>query len=86
MHRLPAIYGFREFPDAGGLLSYGASLREQHKLAARYIDKIFKGAKPSEQPVQQPVRFELVFNLKTARTLGLTIPTTLLARADEVIE
>jgi len=86
MHRLPAIYGFREFPEAGGLLSYGASLREQHKLAARYIDKIFKGAKPSELPVQQPTRFELLFNLKTARALGLQIPDKLLALADAVIE
>jgi putative ABC transport system substrate-binding protein len=85
-HRLPAIYGFREFPTAGGLVSYGASLREEHKLAARYIDKIFKGAKPSDLPVQQPTRFELLLNMKTAKALGLEVPAKLLALADEVIE
>jgi putative tryptophan/tyrosine transport system substrate-binding protein len=85
-HRLPAIYGFREFPTAGGLVSYGASLREEHKLAARYIDKIFKGAKPSDLPVQQPTRFELLLNVKTAKALDLEVPAKLLALADEVIE
>jgi putative ABC transport system substrate-binding protein len=84
--RLPAIYGFREFPEAGGLASYGASLREEQKLAARYIDKIFKGAKPSDLPVQQPTKFELLLNMKAARTLGLEIPPSVLALADEVIE
>jgi len=84
--RLPAIYGFREFPDVGGLVSYGASLREEHKLAAQYIDKIFKGAKPSDLPVQQPTKFELLLNLKTAKALGIDVPPTLLATADEVIE
>jgi len=84
--RLPAIYGFREFPDVGGLVSYGASLREEHKLAAQYIDKIFKGAKPSDLPVQQPTKFELLLNLKTAKALGLAVPDNLIALADEVIE
>ena len=83
---LPAIYGFREFPNAGGLVSYGANLREEQKLAARYIDKIFKGTKPSDLPVQEPTKFELVLNLKTAKALGLTIPPDVLAIADEVIE
>jgi len=85
-NRFPAIYGFREFPEAGGLASYGASLREEQRLAARYIDKIFKGAKPSDLPVQQPTKFELVINLRTAKALGLTISPAVLAIADEVIE
>jgi putative ABC transport system substrate-binding protein len=84
--RLPAIYGFREFPLAGGLVSYGANLREQHKLATQYVDKIFKGAKPSDLPVQQPTRFELLFNMKTAKALGIAVPPSLLALADDVIE
>ncbi len=85
-YRLPAVYPFHQFSEVGGLLSYGNDQLDNYRRAAVYVDRILRGAKPAELPVQAPVKFELVINLKTAKALGLTIPPSLLARADQVIE
>ena len=85
-HRLPAVYPGREFVEAGGLMAYAVNYPELYGRMARYVDRIFRGAKPGELPVEQPTKFELVFNLKAARALGLTIPQSLLLRADEVVQ
>jgi putative ABC transport system substrate-binding protein len=85
-YRLPAVYNAREFVDVGGLISYGASVPELNRRAAAYVDKILKGAKPSNLPVEQPTKFDLAVNRKTAKSLGIDVPSSLLATADEVID
>jgi putative ABC transport system substrate-binding protein len=85
-HKLPAVYSFRGFINSGGLISYGADLVDQFRLAASYVDRILRGEKPADLPVQAPTKYELLINLKTAKALGLELPPSLLARADEVIE
>ena len=85
-NRLPSMYGQAEFAEAGGLMAYGPNLADLWRRAAAYVDKILKGAKPGELPVEQPTKFELVINLKTAKSLGLTIPPSLVQRADHLIQ
>ncbi len=85
-NRLPALYPYSIYPEAGGLMSYGPDLREGARRAAGYVDKILKGARPADLPVEQPTKFELIVNLKTAKTLSLTVPQSVLVRADQVIQ
>ena len=84
--RLPAMYPHREYAEIGGLMAYGPDLKDNYRRAATYVDKILKGAKPADLPVEQPRKFELVINVKTAKALGLTIPPSVVARADELIQ
>jgi putative tryptophan/tyrosine transport system substrate-binding protein len=84
--RLPSVYSFREYVDAGGLMYYGADLADSYRRVAYYVDRILKGAKPADLPVEQPTKFELVINLKTAKQIGLTIPAEVLARANRLIK
>jgi putative ABC transport system substrate-binding protein len=85
-HRLPGVHAYRELVEVGGLMSYGPSYAGMHKRAVSYVDKILKGAKPADLPVEQPTKFELVINLTTAKALGLSIPQSFLLRADKVVE
>jgi putative tryptophan/tyrosine transport system substrate-binding protein len=85
-YKLPVVSAVRSFADEGGLLAYGVYIPDLFRQAAGYVDRILKGSKPADMPVEQPVKFEMIINLKTAKSLGLTIPTALLASADEVIE
>jgi len=85
-NRLPAVYPWRELVDAGGLMSYGLNVADLFRRAAGYVDKVLKGASPADLPVEQPTKFELVINLKTAKALGLTIPPSIRSRADRLIE
>jgi putative ABC transport system substrate-binding protein len=85
-HRLPAIYEDKNYVEAGGLMSYGPSFRDLYRRAANYVDRIFRGAKPGDLPIEQPTKFELAINLKAAKALGLEIPPSVLGRADQVIE
>ena len=85
-YRLPAVYELKEFVEDGGLMSYGPNMNEMFRVSAGHVDRILKGAKPGDLPIERPATFEFVFNLKTAKALGLTIPPSVLARADQVIE
>jgi putative tryptophan/tyrosine transport system substrate-binding protein len=85
-HRLPGMYVFSLYPRSGGLMSYGAHAEDLYRRAAEYVDRILKGAKPSDLPVERPTKFEFVINLKTAKALGLTVPQTILLQADQIIE